>query len=253
MAHNSSKRTAIAVRSVAMLVATASLSAAAQASVTATLTGYPAGLFENVGFSSALSWDSSASVTLYSIRTMQHSFAEASGNQWVSWCAEVYQGVSQGSTYEFSVVNAEDAPGGVVAPGPMGAMKATVVRDLFARWINAGNGMVHGSMADRDAKSAAFQIALWEITHENFTAMTASGMVGQMSLGTGALRASISGATAAWYAEIVASLGAGGFQAASIEGLTSATAQDQIRLVPAPGAVALLAFAGLAGRCRRRR
>lgn len=253
MAHNSSKGTAFAVRAVSTLVATAALSAASEASVTATLTGYPAGLFENVGFSSALSWDSSASVTLYSIRTMQHSFTESSGNQWVSWCAEVYQGVSQGSTYEFNVVNAEDAPGGAVAPGPMGAMKATVVRDLFARWINAGNGMVNGAMADRDAKSAAFQLALWEITHENFTATTASGMVAQMSLGTGALRASISGATAAWYAQIVASLGTGGFQTAAIEGLTSATAQDQIRLVPAPGAVALLAFAGLAGRRRRRR
>ena len=252
MAHNSSKGTAFAVRAVAPVLAAATLSAAAEASLSATLTGYPAGLFENVGFSSTLSWDSSAAVTLHSIRAMQHSFAESNGNQWVSWCAEVYQGVELGSTYTFNVVNAADAPGGAVAPGPMGAIKASVVRDLFARWINAGTGMVNGSMSDRDAKSAAFQIALWEITHENFSATSAAGMVGQMALGTGAFRASIDGATASWYTQIVASLGAGGFQTTDLEGLTSETAQDQIRLVPTPGAVSLIALAGLVGRRRRR-
>jgi uncharacterized protein (TIGR03382 family) len=73
-----------------------------------------------------------------------------------------------------------------------------------------------------------------------------------MALGTGAFRASIDGATASWYAQIVGSLGAGGFQTTDIEGLTSATAQDQIRLVPTPGAVSLIALAGLVGRRRRR-
>jgi len=125
------------------------------------------------------------------------------------------------------------------------------VRDLFARWINASNGNVNGVPADRDAKSAAFQIVLWELTHENFTANSPQGVLAQMSLTTGAFRASITGATADWYGSIVQSLGVGGFQSTAIEGLTSSLAQDQLRLVPAPAAFALIGLGGLLNRRRR--
>lgn len=253
-----SQGTACAVGSVGIAlvgsVLAASATGGAHASLTATLVGYPAGSFETVGFSSGLSWDSSAAMSLYSVRAQQHLFQESGGSMFRSWCIEVYQGVTQGSTYDFNVVTDVNAPGGAVAPGPMGAVKAAVARDLFARWIDESTGMVNGGMADRDAKSAAFQIALWEITHENFTASSAAGILGQMSLGSGAFRASIDGATAMWYDQIVQSLGVGGFLNADLEGLTSATAQDQLRLVavPGPGAFALLALAGVFSRRRRR-
>ena len=222
--------------------------------LTATLTGYAAGRYEQCGFDSGLGWNSSASMTLWSIRAQQHVLTEANGNQNLTWCAEVYQGVELGTTYTFTVSNAEDTPGGAVAPGPMGAAKAATVRDLFARWINPSSGYVNGSTADRDAKSAAFQIVLWEITHENFTATTAQGILSQMSLTTGAFRANISGATSTWYSQIVQSLGVGGFQTVAIDGLTNDAAQDQVRLsggVPAPSAIALLGLAGFASRRRR--
>jgi hypothetical protein len=50
---------------------------------------------------------------------------------------------------------------------------------------------------------------------------------------------------------MVASLGYGGFQTTAIGGLTNDFAQDQLRLVPAPGAIALLGLAGFASRRRR--
>jgi len=225
--------------------------ATADAALVATLTGYGAGRYQECGFNSSLAWNSNASVATASIRAFQHELTSASGEQILTWCTEVYQGLDLGTAYTFNEVAAENAPGGAVAPGPMGAIKAAAVRDLFARWINPVNGNVNGSMADRDAKSAAFQVVLWEITHENFTASSAAGIVSQMSLTAGAFRANLSGASAGWYAEMVASLGYGGFQTTAIGGLTNDFAQDQLRLVPAPGAIALLGLAGFASRRRR--
>jgi len=223
----------------------------ADAALVATLTGYHAGRYQECGFDSALAWNSNASVSMASIRAFQHEMTTSSGQQILTWCTEIYQGLDVGTAYTFNEVAAEYAPGGAVAPGPMGAVKAAAVRDLFARWINPVNGNVNGEMADRDAKSAAFQVVLWEITHENFSAMTPAGIVSQMSLSSGAFRANLSGNSATWYSQIVQSLGAAGFQTTAIGGLTNEFAQDQLRLVPAPGAIALVGLAGLASRRRR--
>lgn len=221
--------------------------------LTVTLTGYSAGRYELAGYNSALSWNATSTVSLSSVRAQQHVFTEANGFQNLTWCAEIFQGVDLGQTYTYDITTVQNTPGGAVAPGPMGAAKAVIVRDLFARWINPTTGYVTGGIADRDAKSAAFQVVLWELTHENFTAATPSNILPQLSLTTGAFRASVTGATAAWYSQMVASLGSGGFQSIAMQGLTSPTAQDQLMLtpVPAPGALALLGLAGLAKRRRR--
>jgi len=243
--------TALAVGCVAFVSGCGLLDRTAEGALTATLTGYAAGRYEQCGFNSGYSWNSTGAMTLWSVRAQQHIFTESSGNQNLTWCAEVYQGVDLGGTYTFNINAAEDTPSGVVAPGPMGLAKAGAVRDLFARWIDSSTGYVNGAIADRNAKSAAFQVVLWEITHENFSASYAAGIVSQMSLTAGAFRANLSGASAGWYAEMVASLGYGGFQTTAIGGLTNDFAQDQLRLVPAPGAIALLGLAGFASRRRR--
>jgi hypothetical protein len=244
--------TASAVSCVAFMSAIGLFDQSAEAALTASLSGYAAGRYEQCGFNSGYSWNSTGSMTLWSVRAQQHIFTESSGNQTLTWCTEVYQGVNLGNTYTFNVTAAENAPSSPVAPGPMGAAKGGVVRDLFARWINATTGYVNGSTSDRDAKSAAFQVVLWEITHENFTATTSQGILGQLSLSTGAFRANLTGASASWYSQIVASLGVGGFQNSDIYGLTNDLAQDQLAIaVPGPGAIALLGLAGLANRRRR--
>ena len=226
--------------------------ATSDASITVTLAGYSAGRYINAGFNNQLAWDSTASVQQYSIAAFQHQLVANDGSQSLSWCAEVYQGLDVGHSYTFDVVAAENAPSGVVAPGPMGQIKATIVRDLFARWIDASTGLVTGAAADRDAKSAAFQVAVWEATHENFSAANAQAAVSQMSLTSGAFRSTLSAATSAWFSEMMQSIGVGGFRDASIEGLTNATAQDQLRVVPAPAAIGVLGVAGLIGARRRR-
>ena len=59
--------------------------ACADASFTATLTSYAAGRYEQCGYSAAQNWDSSASMTLWSIRAFQHTLTEASGAQSLTW------------------------------------------------------------------------------------------------------------------------------------------------------------------------
>jgi hypothetical protein len=73
-----------------------------------------------------------------------------------------------------------------------------------------------------------------------------------MSLQTGAFRSNLAGEGLTIYNAMVASLGQGGFQTTSTEGWLSATAQDQIRMVPAPGVLALAALGGFGARRRRR-
>ena len=73
----------------------------------------------------------------------------------------------------------------------------------------------------------------------------------RLSLQSGAFRAALSGEAAVIYNSMVSALGQGGYQSAQAEGWNSPTAQDQFRLVPSPGALALLGLAGLAVRRRR--
>jgi hypothetical protein len=225
---------------------------AAGASFTATLDAYGSGEFAACGYNSQLSWNSTDSVALWNIKAFQHDFSRSAGEDILSWCAEVYQSVNVGSSYLFDEVAVEQVPTGG-NPGPLGSLKAVVIRDLFARWVDPATGLVIGSVTDRDAKSAAFQLAIWEISHENFAATDAASMVNEMSLGLGAFRSTPSGAASGWYDAIRNSLGVGGFQSAVVLGLSSPSAQDQLVLVPipAPGALALLALVGVSSRRRR--
>lgn len=224
------------------------LASSANAGFVATFQSYGAGQYASSGYRASDAWDSTAALNFYSIRAYQHQFASATGGVRLTWCAEVYQGVTLGATYDFAEVSVESVP--TAPPGEMGLERATIVRDLVARWIDPLTQLVIGEASDRAAKSAAFQLAVWEITHENFTAADASGMVGQMSLATGAFRSAPGDAVLNWYAAMRDSLGIDGFQSVAVGGLSNGQAQDQIYLIPGPSAAALLMLAGC---CRRRR
>jgi len=102
--------------------------------IDATYVGNGAYQTHRAGFSAALSWDSSASVTTYNLKLSEHNWT-VNGEAMTTWCVQIFQGLTAGSTYQFDVVEAEMVPQAPPAPGPMGMTKANLLRDAAARWL----------------------------------------------------------------------------------------------------------------------
>lgn len=221
----------------------------ASAGFSASYIGYGAFETHGVGYSSALAWDSSATITMFNLKLAEHKW-DIGGTTAYSWCAQLYQGVTAGTVYNFSVVELEQAPQSPPAPGPMGVAKATLLRDAMSRFLDS-NGRVAASVGTSSAASAAFCALAWEIVHENLATTDAAIAQSRLSLSAGAFRANLVGESALIYSAMVTSLGNGGYRYVAAEGWISGTAQDQFRLVPTPGAMALLGLAGIASRRRR--
>jgi MYXO-CTERM domain-containing protein len=231
------------------------IASAASANLTVTYNGTGYGKFQSVSYNPSTQWNQAGSGPFYSTKAFDHLWTDNnSGQSFVGWCIQLYQGITVGNVYTFNCVAIENAPQAPPAPGPMGALQAGLLRDLFARWIDVGTGTVavEGSLAQTNSKAAAFAIAVWEITHENFTGADLDTLKTQMSLTAGALRVNATADVLFYYNQMFASLGQGGWQFSDLEGLVNSTAQDQARLIPAPGAIALLGAAGLVGRRRRK-
>lgn len=234
--------------SVAASAVAVSLLAASSAhgAIAATLVGRFEGRAESCSYNAAVAWDSSASASPLSLSAFQNDFEDSTGGAFRSWALELGPTVDGGAVYIFDPVS--------LSGSSVDGARAVVLRDLFARWINPATGRVSGGNDGRAATAAAFQIAVWEIAHENFGTNDAATLVERMSLATGAFRSSASVETMAWYGSIAATLGQGGFRAHELELLSNPVAQDQIRVVPTPAAgLVLLGGALRACHSRRRR
>lgn len=234
------------------IVAAACASANA-AVITATYLGTGAGSSQSVAYAPGTAWNVVPTGPFYTLKARQHLWTSSDGTT-TSWCVQLYQGLTSGSSYSFLEVDAADVPTGMNAPGPMGSTRAEVAADAMFRWTNLDGSIIAGASAtETNDRASAFSVLLWELTHESITATTREGVLGQMSLATGAFRANLTAGALAFYDQMFSSLGNGGWYSAEIRGWSHPTAQDQlVRLVPAPGAMALLAFAGLVGGRRRR-
>lgn len=227
------------------LVATAIAQSASASNWTMTFTGY--GLNETVGvrFNNSDSFNSATAASGFAnIHAGQHNF-NVFGKTYSNYCVQLFESAGQvGETNVWCTAAVADVPDAPPAPGPMGAIRATLVQDLYARFhagVKAsGNSVQH----------AAFQVALWELTHEKFTAGDATSTLAQISLEHGALQMKGSDDPAVFAAanNFLAGLGTGGFKTLgdNLFGLTNPTKQDQLVVVPIPAA-ALLAGVGLLG------
>ncbi len=158
-----------------------------------------------------------------------------------AFCADLFQDVSPGQTYTYTVGGIGDLPsvGG-------DATKQALVRRLFNR---------HYETATDADRGGAFQLALWELLYDG---------PGNLNLGTGNVTVSTPdsvpavGIAKAWLAalETADPTDADKYQ---LVGLFSATAQDQITVVPsavpAPAGMVLglIAVAGFGLRRLRRK
>lgn len=218
------------------------VSAAASAStLTLTYLGQGHAVSTGIAYNSTLSWNGRLSGSYQTVSVGTHRFG-IYGQERVTFCAQLFEGVTVGQQYTFDVVSPSQVPEANTptnSPGPMGEIKATLVNDLYRRYYA---GLATAS------DYGAFQLALYEITHENLSASSAASAVGQLSLHQGAFQANKNGGIFAGASAMLASLGQGGFgtMGPNLLGLMNASAQDQLMVVPI-GAPAILAGLGLIG------
>ena len=178
-------------------------------------------------------------------------------SDFITFCIQIGEDVEYGDNIEFTFETVESTPDDPPYAGGMGEMRATMVRDLYSRWYNqvseAGN-----DDAGR-ALSGAFQIMIWEITHESLTG-SASGQpidqtISQLDIGLGAMQTNgVNAAAAGLFNDMKSSLGMGGWMDSygdNLWGLSNPTYQDQILVVP--GAAVGMAGLGFFGARRRRK
>lgn len=182
-------------------------------------------------------------------------FNVAGGGQVQTFCIEINEGFPD-DPISYTVAELTNVPE-ESPPGAMSAAQASVLQDLYARYYadiitdDAGE-----TWANRSDEAAAFQLVIWEITHENMTgASTASDVVSRLDISMGAMAfTNTANANVASIASsMISSLGSGGFQLmTNLLGLTNPDNQDMLIVVPTP-AIAGLAGLGLVGMRRRRR
>lgn len=176
-----------------------------------------------------------------------------SGRTFRTFAHGIAESFAIGDVIAFSQVDVRDLPGGdPTSPGR--GLRTDLLSDLYGRyWAFAAT--------DADAGFVAgFQLAIWEIMHENITATTREDAAAQLSLDLGAFQSDHAATFAAFsaYAQgnlMLASLGNGPFETFDdLRGWTDGGLRDRIAavVVPLPGP-GLLAAAGLIGIRSRRR
>ena len=228
--------------------------------ITMTLEAMPNYELTSLGLDRRNSWDQVGGVnfTSSSIKAGERVWENQYGAEMTTYCIQVFESASVGETITYTqTTDLTTVPEAPPAPGPMAGFQVNMVQDLYSRFIDAKSGKIKEGTSldsyDYSVASAAFQLVLWELVHENFDATTADEAVDQVSMDTGAFQAEndASDATSA----IIAELGEDGWGTLGdkLVGLSSASKQDQLTVVPLPTPI-LLAGIGLigAGIVRRR-
>lgn len=148
----------------------------------------------------------------------------------VTYCIELAQHISYGSSYSYETRPADLSP---IPGGGMGSTRANLLAELFGRYYNAD------FVANDEA--AAFQVAVWELSHDDGA-----------NLLSGTIRVVNNGA---WFATAQGWLDSldGTGPRLNLLAMTHATAQDQIFVVPNGSTAALMGLAAAFGYSGRRR
>jgi len=184
--------------------------------------------------------------------------------QILGFCVEINEGFPD-DPISYNVVDPTSVPE-ESPPGNMSANQSQMMQDLFRRYYNSTVNRNGASWSDYSNNAAAFQLVVWEISHENFSSSDLAGMQAELNIDEGAFVVtdatngdSAAASTVASIAgSMIAALGGGGWQSyASLLGATNGSSgsvdnQDFLFVVPSP-AIAGLAGLGLVGMRRRRR
>ena len=177
-----------------------------------------------------------------------------------TFCVEIAEGFPD-DPIDYTVAELTSVPE-ETPPGNMNANQAYMIQDLYNRYyvdVATEDGGSE-SFGDFTNEQAAFQLVIWEISHENFSSSDLDGMKAELDISLGAMQItdSVSGGEAVLTAaaNMISSLGTGGWWYSTTDpwvfGGTNPDNQDLLIVVPSP-AIAGLAGLGLAGMRRRRR
>jgi len=163
-----------------------------------------------------------------------------------TFCVQLEENIGGGETVAFDVVGPEGLPDQPPLPGPMGAARSLVMQDLYSRYYDS-------TLAGTAYDAAAFQMVIWEISHEmSADSTSAATIVDGLDFSDGDATFSSSSTVVGIAQGMLIDLGEGGFNSYSrLLGLTDTAKQDQLIVVPGVGALAGLG--GVAGIRRRRR
>jgi hypothetical protein len=177
-----------------------------------------------------------------------------------TFCVEIAEGFPD-DPIDYTVADLTSVPE-ETPPGNMSLNQSYMIQDLYNRYyvdVATQDGGAE-SFGDFTDEQAAFQLVIWEISHENFSSTTdLDAMKSELSISLGAMQItdSVSGGAAVLTAatNMISNLGTGGWWYSSdpwVFGGTNPDNQDLLIVVPSP-AIAGLAGLGLAGMRRRRR
>lgn len=226
----------------AAAVASAVAASAEATTWTLTFTNVSPNMIVGINYNGGRSFNAGPAGSFSSVYAGRMQWNGPYGKTYTTYCTQLNEHINWGQTVtytETAVENVPDAPG---SPGPMGSIKAAILRDLYARHYAAVKASSSNEL------NAAFQLAVWEITHENIAAANASAALAQLSFTNGAMQMNGSNASLLATANsLLADLGIGGFRSFDgLFGLTHESAQDQLMVVPLP-VPAMLAGVGLLG------
>jgi hypothetical protein len=181
---------------------------------------------------------------------LRHSFSNGTGlgamlqGEMITYCTDLSQYVSS-TTQSYSVVPVASAPVGIA----MGIEKARAIASLY----DYAMGVQVTSSTSNDL-GAAFQLAVWEVVSDfDYNIGAAS-----LSLSTGNFRATQTNGNAVWSSVnnllngLFAHTNNSSFSPSGLRAIASGTYQDQLVMVPAPGA-GILAGLGMALIAKRTR
>lgn len=173
-----------------------------------------------------------------------------------TFCIQIMEDIADNEAISYGVVSLENVPDRPPRPNAIGVERATVIRDLYSRYYDLVRSK---SGATAKNYAAAFQITIWEISHEENADGDAASIVGDLDLSRGKAEFEASNAVMNIAETMLASLGDGGFLSSfTLLGLTHMHYQDQIMVVenatvvPGIGSLAVLGGIGAVRRRRRR-
>jgi hypothetical protein len=230
---------------------------ASATSMSLTFDGFGAGVQCRISYQSNQNYAAAnrSGSTGTNIQAKEHTFTDvATSRTYRNYCVQIFESVSPGNTYTYNQVSINDVPDFPPGPGPMGALRGSLMKNLYARFYN--------DVADGtdNIKCAAFALLVWEISHENLNGAGATATdvlnAGAIDVGLGAFQvttaASLTGDRLAVYQQAMAwsaimKAQSANLRSRGIYGLTNPTAQDHIGVVVPVPAPALLAGLGLVG------